>query len=480
MATVKHISSKNADYTVVVKYLTFQHDELSGKPLCDDAGNNLLRDEYLIDGIECTPETFAAECIRLNRQYGKNLSPSDVKTHHYIISFDPADAASSQLVMEKAHAIGMEIAGKFFPGHQAVVCTHPDGHNHSGNMHCHIVINSLRKNDVQWQDYMQRPYDNKAGYKHVQTGRFLRTLKAAVMEICRREGLSQVDLLTPAKEKVTDKEYRKAQRSKSPDNLLLKKLRSSVYASCMLAHSEDEFREILRARYSIDVTESRGKWGYHLQGSASPVRARRLGSAFEKEAVLAVVYSIKEITNNTDGRHVSKSQAVENIRRRAMTVRYLQEHGFGSRDELNEQLEKASGTVTELRAKYQQARGDLKQVNEMIHYQGVMLSKRKIYQAYRQSSDPSSFLQSNYSDIALFESASKALKEIELKIHTKIPTLTELKKSKESLESRRKVLYSSLKKEQTSYKELLTVSSNLEKMLRIKESVIEKMQEASR
>ena len=28
------------------------------------------------------------------------------------------------------------------------VCTHPDGHNHSGNIHVHIVINSLRIYEV--------------------------------------------------------------------------------------------------------------------------------------------------------------------------------------------------------------------------------------------------------------------------------------------------------------------------------------------
>ena len=34
------------------------------------------------------------------------------------------------------------------------VCTHPDGHNHSGNMHVHIVINSLRIEEVPFLPYM--------------------------------------------------------------------------------------------------------------------------------------------------------------------------------------------------------------------------------------------------------------------------------------------------------------------------------------
>ena len=39
--------------------------------------------------------------------------------------------------------------------HQAIVCTHPDGHNHSGNIHVHIVINSLRIYEVPLLPYMR-------------------------------------------------------------------------------------------------------------------------------------------------------------------------------------------------------------------------------------------------------------------------------------------------------------------------------------
>ena len=49
------------------------------------------------------------------------------------------------------------------PGHQALVCTHPDGHNHSGNIHVHIVINSLRIYEVPLLPYMDRPADTREG-----------------------------------------------------------------------------------------------------------------------------------------------------------------------------------------------------------------------------------------------------------------------------------------------------------------------------
>ena len=69
--------------------------------------------------------------------------------------FDPKDAAENGLTGEQAQQIGMEYTKKNFPGHQALVCTHMDGHNKSGNIHVHIVINSLRKFDVDRQDFME-------------------------------------------------------------------------------------------------------------------------------------------------------------------------------------------------------------------------------------------------------------------------------------------------------------------------------------
>ena len=48
----------------------------------------------------------------------------------------------------------------------------------------------------------------KAGYKHRSTNRFLEHLKKEVMALCEREGLHQIDLLSPAPEKVTEAEFR--------------------------------------------------------------------------------------------------------------------------------------------------------------------------------------------------------------------------------------------------------------------------------
>jgi hypothetical protein len=49
MAILKHIASKNADYGKAERYLIFQHDEYTQKPILDENGNMLLREEYYLD-----------------------------------------------------------------------------------------------------------------------------------------------------------------------------------------------------------------------------------------------------------------------------------------------------------------------------------------------------------------------------------------------------------------------------------------------
>ena len=154
MATIKHLSSKNSNYAAAESYLTFQHNEYTGLPILDGQGRPKLRDSYLLDTIECGESSFAMACLIANRKYGKNDRREDVKTHHYIISFDPKDAVENGLTMESAQALGLQFCKENFPGHPAIVCTHPDGHNSAGNIHVHIVISSLRVRTVERQPFM--------------------------------------------------------------------------------------------------------------------------------------------------------------------------------------------------------------------------------------------------------------------------------------------------------------------------------------
>ena len=207
VGTLKHINSKNADYGAAEQYLLFEHDEFTMKPVLDETGRLIPREDYRLSTLNCDGEDFAVACMRANLRYQKNQRREDVKSHHYIISFDPRDGPDNGLTVDRAQALGEQFCKEHFPGHQALVCTHPDGHNHSGNIHVHIVINSLRIEEVPFLPYMDRPADTKVGCKHRCTDAALRYFKSEVMEMCHREGLYQIDLLNGSKNRVTDREY---------------------------------------------------------------------------------------------------------------------------------------------------------------------------------------------------------------------------------------------------------------------------------
>ena len=307
MATFKHISSKNADYGAAEQYLTFEHDEFTMKPTLDETGRLILREDYRIATLNCGEEDFAVACMRANLRYGKNQKREDVKSHHYIISFDPRDAADNGLTVDRAQALGEKFCAEHFPGHQALVCTHPDGHNHSGNIHVHIVINSLRIEEVPFLPYMDRPADTKAGCKHRCTDAALRYFKSEVMEMCHREGLYQIDLLNGSKNRVTDREYwaqKKGQAALDKQNAPMiaggitprqtkfetnkEKLRQTIRKALATAASFDEFSSLL-LREGVTVKESRGRLSYLTPDRTKPITARKLGDDFDRAAVLAVL-----------------------------------------------------------------------------------------------------------------------------------------------------------------------------------------------
>lgn len=346
MAILKHIASKNADYGEAQRYLMFQYDEYTGKPILDESGRQIPREEYYLDGINCDPFNFDMECKELNAQYHKNQTYDEIKSHHYILSFDPKDTEENGLTGEQAQQLGLEYARKNFPGHQALVCTHMDGNNESGNIHVHIVINSLRKFDTCQAMHMdrqsdcsslldkgcssvhvygaephrdeaernrgglaapptERPCDSRAGYKHHLTKDYLIHLKQSVMDMCRREHLHQIDLLTPAEKKITEREYhacRRGQRNMEKRNEKMLSegitprktkfqtqkdfLRTAIEDAAVSARSLEEFQNLLMEKYHVTLKICRGRFSYLHPERNKPITGRNLGSHYEEKYLL--------------------------------------------------------------------------------------------------------------------------------------------------------------------------------------------------
>ena len=602
MAILKHIAVKNADYGEAQRYSIFKYDEKTGKPILDENGDMQLRDNYFLDGINCDAFTFDTECMELNARYGKNQDYDEIKSHHYIISYDPKDADIG-LTCEHAQELGLEYTVNYFPGHQALVCTHTDGNNGSGNIHTHIVINSVRKFDVERKDFMERPCDSLAGFKHHLTYKLLAFLKKAVMDMCHRENLHQVDLLAPAQKKITDREYRAAQHMKQetagssgqlsadsaqkPSVFQTQKqfLRDAIEDAAHHARTATEFEKILFGKYGILLKESRGRFSYLHPDRSKFITDRSLGALYKTDSILKQIAENAEVPdsirgqkqetacpaeskpfepgspvyetplpdaaekpehstdisrystdssaygaernkktpgtsghtnrnagNSTDAfknisRHdknqipaydsvsilyfqsrlrlvtdlqgcikAQQNQAyaqkvkIANLKRMAETLIYIEEHGYDTREILENRLAETKAETGFSRKTLKKTEERLKEVNEQIHYTGQYLANKAVYGQFLKAKDKGKFRRDHTAQITLYETAARFLKEkaasdTDSPVPGKLPSLKLLKEEKAALIQKKESEQAAYQRNRDRQKELDTVCSNVSAIL---------------
>ena len=525
MATIKHISSKNADYGAAEQYLTFEHDEFNMKPVKDEAGRMVPRKGYKIETVNCGEEDFAISCLQANMQYKKNSQRQDITSHHYIISFDPRDADDNGLTVEKAQKLGMEYCKKHFPGHQALVCTHPDGHNHSGNIHVHIVINSLRIHAVERKAYMDRPCDTQEGAKHRCTASAMRYFRSEVMEMCQREGLYQIDLLNGGREKVTEREYWAKKRGQAEKDILSKKmiadgvtprqpkfetekelLRQSIRSALSAAASFEDFSARLMQDYGIEVRESRGRLSYLTPDRTKPVTARKLGTDYDKAAVLSVLAenasraakkeqagqnhresvierlkhrktsgtapnqdSIQRMVDIPAKMGEGKGKGYEwwakgfNLQQMSQTMIYLEECGFSCPEDVDHAIQESSDRQRALSKEIKSMEKKIADNKELIRQASVYRKTKPSYDGLKKARKRERYEEENRADLALFVAAGRYFQERGM---TKFPDLAKIKAENQSLVFRKNAIYSEYLERKTKTAELRRVKTNLDAMLR--------------
>ena len=527
MATFKHISSKNADYGAAEQYLTFEHDEFTMKPTLDENGRLVPREDYRLATLNCGGEDFAVACMRSNLRYGKNQKREDVKSHHYIISFDPRDGTDNGLTVDKAQSLGEEFCKTQFPGHQAIVCTHPDGHNHSGNIHVHIVINSLRIEAVPLLPYMDRPADTKCGMKHRCTDAAMEYFKSEVMEMCHRENLYQIDLLHGSKNRVTEREYwaqKKGQLALDKENAAREatgqptkptkfetdkaKLRRTIRQALSQAGSFDEFSSLL-LREGVTVKESRGRLSYLTPDRTKPITARKLGDDFDKAAVLALLtqnarraaeqttaipeypHTQKERlreekaakttpADNTLQRMVDREAkraegkgvgydrwaAKHNLKQMAATVTAYQQYGFSSPEELDEACSAACAAMRESLTELKQVEKTLNGKKELQRQVLAYSKTRPVRDGLKQQKNAkakAAYRQKHESDFIIADAAARYFRENGI---SKLPSYKALQAEIESLIKEKNSGYNDYRAKREEYRRLQTVKGNIDQILR--------------
>ena len=505
MATLKHIASKNSDYTAIEAYLVYQHDEFSGKVILDEQGKPKLRDSYLLDTLECGDFSFATACLLANRKYGKNTQHGDIKSHQYIISFDPRDAADNGLTMDKAQALGLKFCEESFPGHPAIVCTHPDGHNHSGNIHVHIVIGSIRTREVERKPYMQKSRDWLEGMKHSSTAQTMRHLRVEVMELCEGAGLYQIDLLNGSKERVSEAEYwarRRGQQKLDLANAVLtaagqqprqKKfetvkdtLRKQISSVLYRATSFEDFSDRLLQQYGIAVKESRGQLSYLPAGRTKFIRAKHLGDKFEKGLVLATLQENAERKRAVQPKPDRIGKLVDiqaklkqgkgigyerwakkhNLKAMSQTLILLQEKGLLNEDALDRRIE-------ELQSQYDHAKevvldldARMKSTRKLLEQVAAYNNTKNIAQQLKTANRPAAFEEQHRAELTAYRAAAAYFKANNI---TKLPNPKKLESEYAQLASEKAKFYEQYKETKEELLKLKTAKQNVASFFREEE-----------
>ena len=407
--------------------------------------------------------------------------------------------------METAQALGLKFCEENFPGHPAIVCTHPDGHNRSGNIHVHIVIGSIRIREVERKPYMQKPRDWREGMKHSSTAQTMRHLRVEVMELCEGAGLYQIDLLNGSKERVSEAEYwahRRGQLKLDRENAALtaagqppqqKKfetvkdtLRKQISSVLYRAVSFEDFSDRLMQQYGIAVKESRGQLSYLPAGRTKFIRAKHLGDKFDKAEVLATLTAnaarkpkVQSKTTNltklidiqaklTEGKGIGYERWAKkhNLKAMSQTLILLQEKGLLNEDALDRRIE-------ELQSQYDHAKevvldldARMKSTRKLLEQVAAYNNTKNIAQQLKTAKQPATFEEQHRAELTAYRAAAAYFKTNNI---IKLPSPKKLEAEYAQLASEKAKFYEQYKEAKEELLKLKTAKQNVASFFREEE-----------
>lgn len=154
---------------------------------------------------------------------------------------------------------------------------------------------------------------------------------------------------------------------------------------------------------------------------------------------------------------------ISNLQQMAKTIAYVQEHHYDTRENLQLTFDDISEKCKESRKAVKATEASLKNINQQIHYTGQYLANKPGFAQMLKSRNKKKFRQEHQTEIELYESAVKFLKE--KNADGKIPSMKSLKAEKEKLTIKRSAQYDTYHYFKEYQQELRTVCYNVDSIL---------------
>ena len=291
-------------------------------------------------------------------------------------------------------------------------------------------------------------------------------------------------------------------------------LRSAVEDAAAVSCSQEDFQKLLLKKYNVKLKVSRGRFSYLHPEHSKYITGRMLGTRYEEdhlwelfkenaerketkkktvdvekyntesekstshpfnplqEKAVSILFIKSDLRLVTDLQDCVKAQQnaayankvkLSNLKEMAKTVAYIQEHGYDSRDSLEDSFSEIKSHASASRKDLKSVEENLQKVNEQIHYTGQYLANKPVYQKFVKAKNKGQFRQEHPTEIALYEAARRFLKE--QFADGQLPSMKLLKAEKEKLLRQKKEAQKTYHYYRDYQKELNTVCSNVDKIL---------------
>lgn len=259
-------------------------------------------------------------------------------------------------------------------------------------------------------------------------------------------------------------------------------LRAAIDEAAKAAHDLKELEQILSEKFNIRFKTSRGRFRYLHPDRDKYITERMLGTRYESEsllkrfaentmerdgkgktadiepydmntevasvlqpnptqknltAILFVKSDLRLVVNLQDCVKAQQNAAyankvnLSNLKEMAKTVAYIQEHGYDTKEALEDSFVEIQNQASGSRKNLKTIEDRLRATNEQIHYTGQYLANKSVYQQFCSAKNKGQFRKEHSAQITLYETARKFLTEHS--VDGRLPSMKRLKSEKEQL-----------------------------------------------